>query len=114
MVLAYADGAGSVDELSRWWPALSSDSDYDPALCLLAGGAGGVLIGAAQCWTSGFLKDLVVRPDWQRRGVGRALLLQLFATLRARGISSVELKVHADNVSGRALYAQLGMTVVAD
>jgi ribosomal protein S18 acetylase RimI-like enzyme len=49
----------------------------------------------------------------QRRGVGRALLLHLFATLRARGVTSVELKVHADNPAGRRLYEQVGMTVVS-
>jgi ribosomal protein S18 acetylase RimI-like enzyme len=111
LVLAYRGGAGLVDELTRWWPALSEDSDYDQDLCLLAVDGGGALVGAAQCWKSGFLKDLVVRPDWQRRGVGRALLLHLFATLRARGVASVELKVHADNPAGRGLYEQVGMVV---
>jgi ribosomal protein S18 acetylase RimI-like enzyme len=114
LLLAYRNGAGLVDELSLWWPALSKDSDYDQALCLLAVETSGALVGAAQCWKSGFLKDLVVRPDAQRRGVGRALLLHVFATLRARGVASVELKVHADNQAGRGLYEQVGMTVVSE
>jgi len=114
MALAYRHGAGSVDEFTRWWPALSEDSDYDQDLCFLALDASGTLVGAAQCWKSAFLKDLVVRPDSRRRGVGRALLLHLFATLRARGVTSVELKVHADNPAGRGLYEQVGMTVVSE
>lgn len=114
MALAYRDGAGFVDEFARWWPAISEDSDYDQDLCFLAVDARDTLVGAVHCWESGFLKDLAVRPDSQRRGVGRALLLHLFGTLRARGVTSVELKVHADNPAGRGLYEQVGMTVVSE
>lgn len=33
--LAYADGGGTVPPFAEWWPLLSQDSEYDPALCFL-------------------------------------------------------------------------------
>jgi ribosomal protein S18 acetylase RimI-like enzyme len=113
--LAYAKGGGTVAPFAQWWPALSADSEFDPALCFLAQTDGGAIIGVAQCWTSGFVKDLAVHPDWRMRGVGAALLLQAFQALRDRGAASADLKVEQDNPSGAVrFYERLGMTVVPD
>ena len=109
----YADGGGSVDGFGDWWGSLSADAEFDPALCFLARDSDARLVGAAQCWTSAFVKDLVVHPTWRRRGIGEALLLHAFACFRQRGAASVDLKVLRDNPSGAfRLYARLGMEVV--
>jgi ribosomal protein S18 acetylase RimI-like enzyme len=109
---AYWAGGGGADKFSRWWPKLRKDPEFDPALCFLAEDADG-LAGVAQCWTSGFVKDLAVHPRARKRGLGRALMLTVFAAFRARGWEHVDLKVQADNPSGAvALYRALGMEVV--
>ena len=64
------------------------------------------------CWTSAFVKDVVVRESWRRRGLGEALLLCAFNALATRGATAVELKVEAANQSAVRLYERLGMQVV--
>ena len=56
--------------------------------------------------------DLAVRKPWRGRGVGRALLLAAFATLRDRGSTVVRLYVDAQNVTGAVrVYEAAGMHV---
>ena len=110
---AYARGGGEVAPFADWWKQLEGDSEYDPSLVFLAIGQDGSLVGAAQCWTSAFIKDLGVADGWRRRGIGTALLQQAFNVFALRGATSVELKVLADNPSGaERLYRILGMTQV--
>jgi ribosomal protein S18 acetylase RimI-like enzyme len=107
--LGYGTGGGAVGAFEQWWNSVSTDAEFDAALCFLARNREGPLVGVALCWTSGFIKDLVVHPDWRRHGVGEALLRHVLATFRRRGALAVELKVHADNVSALRLYKRLGM-----
>jgi len=109
--ISYAKGGGSVVAFPEWWKALSTDSEYDPALCFTAFSSG-TLVGAAQCWTSGYIKDLVVHPDWHRRGIATVLLLHAFHTFRLRGVNTVDLKVETGNPGAIALYRSLGMVSV--
>ncbi len=69
--------------------------------------------GFAQCWTTNFVKDFVVHPDWQRRGLGRALLVHVFHVFQERGAPAVELKVETGNFSAIQFYQNLGMEKVA-
>ena len=105
---AYANGHGSVaaDRLS-WWEAIIGDCEFDPALCFVAK-AGETVVGFCLCWTSSFIKDLVVDPDWQARGVGTALLIEACTALRHRGATSVALKVVAANTAAQRLYERFG------
>jgi ribosomal protein S18 acetylase RimI-like enzyme len=113
--LAYANGGGSVPAFQAWWRALSQDSEYDPDLCFPVYEEEEKLVGFAQCWTSAFVKDLVVHPDFCKRGIGRALLLHIFQVFQRRGARAVDLKVQPDNPSGAAqFYANLGMLRVSD
>jgi len=108
---SYADGGGSVAAFPQWWENLSADSEYDPALCFTAF-ASSQLIGVAQCWTSGYVKDLAVDASWRRRGVATALLLHAFWAFRERDVKYVDLKVEAENSGAVALYRSLGMISV--
>ena len=108
LCLAYAKGGGNVGPLAEWWNALAMDDEYDPTLCFAAWAQGSV-IGAMQCWTSAFVKDLVVHPGWRRHGIGKALLLTAFHTFRDRGAVSVDLKVQSDNHGAIMFYESLGM-----
>jgi ribosomal protein S18 acetylase RimI-like enzyme len=107
---AYARGGGTVAPFGPWWSALAADSEYDPQLCFLAQDSEGALVGVAQCWTSAFVKDLAVHPLWRRRGIGRALMLEVFQIFRERGASHVALKVEAGNAAAIRFYQRLGMT----
>ncbi len=53
--------------------------------------------------------NVAVRPDWTRRGVGKALLLHALAELKKQGIKQVTLEVAQDNLPANALYKQAGM-----
>ena len=107
----YRHGGGHVAPFGEWLPSMTGDDEYDPALWFLAE-AHAELAGAALCWTSAFVKDLVVHESWRGRGLGEALMRHAIATLAARGANTVELKVHADNTPAVRLYTLIGMQVV--
>ena len=107
MQLGFHEGGA----LDIWQQRFESDPEYDPALCLVASDAEGV-VGVAQCWTSAYIKDLVVHPRAQRRGLGRALMLQAFTVFQQRREGFVDLKVLENNLRAQRLYESVGMYVV--
>jgi ribosomal protein S18 acetylase RimI-like enzyme len=107
----YRRGGGSVERLESWLPRLTGDDEFDPELCFLADSGSG-LAGAAVCWTSAYVKDLVVHESWRGQGLGEALLRHLLGTFAARGASAVELKVEATNTNAIRPYERVGMRVV--
>ena len=96
----------------RWYPALLADSEYAPELCVVAVSKSGEVAGYVQCWTSDFVKDLVVAPAYRGSGIGEALIRHVFATFVRRGTTAVDLKVEIDALPARRLYSRLGMVVV--
>jgi ribosomal protein S18 acetylase RimI-like enzyme len=111
MELGYRDGGGRVPALERWQQNFETDPEYDPALCFVALDAEGV-VAVCQCWTSAYIKNLVVHPRAQRRGLGRALLLHAFKVFDQRREGFVDLKVLEDNHRARRLYESVGMREV--
>jgi ribosomal protein S18 acetylase RimI-like enzyme len=107
----YRNGGGSVPAYDAWLAALTGDEEFDPALCFLVE-VGDELAAAAICWTSAFVKDIVVAETWRRHGLGEALLRLAFATFERRGAPSVELKVQAHNAPAVRLYERVGMRTV--
>jgi ribosomal protein S18 acetylase RimI-like enzyme len=96
-----------------WWAKRSGDAEFDPALSFLAFALGGQMVGAACCWTSGFLKDLAVHPTARRLGLGEALVRQVLLAFRARGVGHVDLKTNRiDNAGAMRLYRRLGFVEV--
>lgn len=88
--------------------------DLEPALSLVAE-RGGRLAGflLARRWEDddvGYIADLAVHPDEQRRGLGTALLLNAFAGFRAAGLRAAQLGVASDNPRALRLYERAGMT----
>lgn len=53
--------------------------------------------------------NVAVAPHRTRQGIGRALLRQAFAALRAQAAEQVSLEVAQDNVPAQALYARAGL-----
>ena len=111
MQLGYREGGGRVPALDTWQQQFESDPEYDPSLCFIAHDAKGV-VGVAQCWTSAYIKNLVVHPRMQGRGLGRALLLNAFKVFQQRREGFVDLKVLEDNRRAQRLYESAGMYVV--
>jgi ribosomal protein S18 acetylase RimI-like enzyme len=54
------------------------------------------------------LDDVHVDERWQRRGVGGAMLDELFGALRAGGATRVDTSCHRDNAQAWAFYARRG------
>ena len=57
-----------------------------------------------------WLEDCIVRPDYRRQGIGKALLEYLVAQARAEGALRVMLLTDADNARAQALYRKTGFT----
>ncbi|WP_415761545.1 GNAT family N-acetyltransferase [Pseudomonas sp. CP4] len=111
MQLGQLEGGGRVPPLEEWQQRFVSDPEYDPSLCFVACDAGGV-VGVAQCWTSAYIKNLVVHPRMQGLGLARALLLHAFSVFQQRREGYVDLRVLEDNLRARRLYESVGMDLV--
>lgn len=92
------------------------------AECLLAF-VGPVPAGFAVCFTNYstflakpgiYLEDLFVKPEFRRRGVGKALLLHLAKLANARGCGRLEWTVLDWNEPAIRFYQSLGAKVMPD
>lgn len=111
MELGSREGSGRVPALDVWQRRFETDPEYDPSLCFIAMDSDGI-VGVCQCWTSAYIKNLVVDPRAQGSGLGRALLLQAFTAFQQRREGYVDLKVLEDNHRAQRLYESAGMYVV--
>jgi mycothiol synthase len=78
--------------------------------------SGDTLVGVALCerWDDegkGYVSYLAVHDDWRGRGLGRALLGQSLAQIRAAGLRTANLGVNGANESATRLYESVGMSV---
>ncbi len=98
----------------NWWREQRESGLYKPDLILVAEADGQVVGLSLQVLAGGvgWVGVLGVRPSWQGRGVGRALLHHAFADLARRGLGEVRLGVDSENESGATrLYQSAGMEV---
>jgi ribosomal protein S18 acetylase RimI-like enzyme len=93
-----------------WRRRMMDFSGFEPESWFVAEAPDGSLAGAALNWSEGFVKDLVVHPDRQGLGLGKALLLHTFAHFKARGALRVTLKTDSWNTSQAwRFYEHMGM-----
>ena len=86
-------------DVTLWWLAWQGDQLAGFVIPLV--GDPGAVIG-----------DLAVRKPWRGRGIGVALMLAAFATLRERGQTVARLYVDAQNITGAVrVYESAGMHV---
>jgi ribosomal protein S18 acetylase RimI-like enzyme len=94
-----------------WVLLMTGDIEFDPTVWWLAE-RDGELVGCALWWSSGWLKDIVVRESERGRGLGGALIRQGLAEFARRGKQRVGLKVDASNPTGAPqLYERLGFVI---
>ncbi|MER9896169.1 GNAT family N-acetyltransferase [Mesorhizobium sp. M0119] len=111
LTAVFDDGADG--PFDQWWPRISGDAEFDPALCFLVIDRKGQLAGAALCWMRAFVKDLAVHPEARGRGIAEALMRHAFAAFHARGAAHVDLKTNTvENAAAVRLYQRLGMIEV--
>jgi ribosomal protein S18 acetylase RimI-like enzyme len=99
----------------RWLRWMTEHDEFDPTLWFLAE-RDGDLVACALHWKEnerrGWLKDLVVRADERRTGLGRALVEQGLHAYAQRGVERVGLKVESTNPTGAMrLYERAGFEV---
>lgn len=111
LVLGREHGGGRVADYATWLDAFETDPEFDQALCFVLEDAQGV-VAFAQCWTSAFIRNLVVHPRAHRQGLGLTLLNQVFKAFRQRGEGHVDLKVMESNLAARRLYERAGMQYI--
>jgi ribosomal-protein-alanine N-acetyltransferase len=90
-----------------FWNELANGHLYLAAL----DGAGAVLGYAGLALNppdEGWINNIAVRRDAQRRGIGRLLVARLLDVAIQTGVKEVLLEVAADNEAAQALYAAFG------
>lgn len=93
---------------ATWLSSMTSDPDFD-AECWFLAEHDDELAGACLNWRQGWVKDLAVRAEWRRRGLGEALLRHTFRELWLKGVPRLGLKVDSTNATGAPrLYERLG------
>lgn len=116
---AFADLSTHVHlELEEWRKHRIEIPSFDPTLWFVARDRDEVA-GVVLCEVRGSGEDahgyvnvLAVRRPWRRAGLGNALLLIAFESMRSRGLTRVGLGVDADNPTGAVrLYERAGMTI---
>lgn len=114
--LCYRAGGGEVLSFDEWWDALIEDDEFDLDLCFVIETISSRdVIGFAQCWISGFVKDIAVLPEFRREGIGRALMGRVFYEFSNLGLARVDLRARVDNPSGAlSFYRALGMHEVIE
>lgn len=76
---------------------------------------GGRVAGYLCRWAVGreiSLLNIAVDPDYQRRGLGRALVDMLLAEARAMAATQIVLEVREKNAAARNLYESMGFTQI--
>ena len=121
---AFRDHWGYVDgeSFEEWFHWIENDPTFDPSVCFLAvteGEADEEIVGLAMArpqWEQdaniAWIDELGVLRPWRRKGIARALLLQVFDAFHRRGQYKVGLAVDAGSLTGATgLYESAGMHV---
>jgi mycothiol synthase len=98
--------------LAEWRAKGIEKAGHDPSLWLVADdedGVAGAALGERWERGTGYVAELAVARRARGRGLGRALLLGLFAAFRRAGLTHAELSVHGRNRGALALYESAGM-----
>lgn len=113
---------GSTNMTADWRARTLQAPQYIPALDLVAVAPDGSLAAFCICWLSqrghdengsntGQIEPMGVRPDLQRRGLGRAILLEGLRRLQAHGATTALIDSDGENDPSHGLYEAVGFRV---
>ena len=108
---SFADRPGTPGWTAAEWIAWATDDeDFRPDLSLLAlSGATpvGFVIGS-----NGWLVQMGVRPEWRARGLGGALIAEVFRRFQRDGQPHILLDVNVNNPGAAQVYTRLGFKTI--
>lgn len=98
---------------------LSSLLDSDSAFVAVAESGGKVagmctcqsIISTSEGRSAGIIEDLVVAPDFRKKGIGRALLRNVALWAEKKGISRLQLLADRDNYGALGFYRKNGWSM---
>lgn len=111
LILGRQHGGGRVADLRTWLGAFETDPEFDRHLVFAVHDSAGI-VAVAQCWTSAFIRNLVVHPRAQGQSIGQRLLEHAFDAFYRKREQRVDLKVMESNLIARRLYERVGMEYV--
>lgn len=122
-VAAHHAASGSTNMTADWRRATLRDSHYVADLDLVAVGPDDGVVAFCVCWITPPLDDLNgsrvaqieplgVLPDYQRMGVGRALLMEVFRRAKELGAQSIEVDAESYNEASQHTYNSVGFQPV--
>lgn len=118
-VPADADAIAELDAVAFLMPSLTAPVarqliEQAPTFRVLEDSAAGRAVGYLRLREDapdvGYVTDVAVHPEWQRRGLGEATMRWALAWFRSQGLKRAALKVNTDNAAAIALYRKLGFT----
>jgi ribosomal protein S18 acetylase RimI-like enzyme len=97
-------------------PKLHQAPIYDPELDVVAVTPDGEITAFTICWLDpvngiGHFEPVGTHPDYQRKGLGRAVLYEGMRRMKARGMQTASVCVEGDNPAGVGVYAAAGFEV---
>jgi ribosomal protein S18 acetylase RimI-like enzyme len=108
---------GSHTTPDTWRRMMKNAPGYDRDLDNIAISPKGDVCAAALVWfdvesLTGEFEPVGTRPAYQRRGLGKAVLLRGLAKMRGRGMRTAIVGTNATNAAAIALYESVGFTIV--
>ncbi len=108
---------GSKTTPATWRHLMANATGYDADLDNIAVAADATVGAAALAWLDnddkcGEFEPVGTRPAFQRRGLGKAVLLRGLAQMRERGMETAIVGTNATNTAAIALYQSVGFTIV--
>lgn len=114
---------GAFQSKKEWEPYLQNYRNfiqapiYDPELDVVAVTPDGEIAAFAICWLDpvnaiGHFEPVGTHPDYQRKGLGRAVLYEGMRRMKARGMRTASVCVDGSNPAGVGVYAAAGFQAV--
>jgi ribosomal protein S18 acetylase RimI-like enzyme len=94
--------------------SLSALIEQNPDLSIIARDPKGAIVSAVLGTFDGrrgYLRHLVVDPEYREHGLGTAVVRAAEIAMKARGISGIAILVQKDNPGGRAFWENAGYAI---